>query len=286
MKRIMIMLLSGLMIVTMLSGCTSKKEIEEKTATPEELIGNYYDTVAGRAMMKIEAHKITIDWSSSAAEKAHYEFDTEYSKETKQIKYENGKLVNQVFASDGSKSETEVYTDGSGYFAEEGYNLVWHDNKENQDVLFIKEGGEGNFVPNPWTYTDNLEEALKVSGLEFDPPIPESLPEGYKFTGYMAMEGTIRAMYENGVSEMIVSKSNLLSGVELSGDYHEYSKHWEDSHKGVHIDMYGDGETINMAFFSNTVENFAITVLNQNIEIEEGYGITYDELCSLIMGMQ
>ena len=51
-------------------------------------------------------------------------------------------------------------------------------------------------------------------------------------------------------------------------------------------ELYGDGETINMAFFSNTVENFAITVLNQNIEIEEGYGITYDELCSLIMGMQ
>ena len=130
MKRIMIMLLSGLMILTMLSGCTSKEEIKEKTATPEDLIGNYYDTIAGRAMLTIEEHKITIDWSSSAAEKAHYEFDTEYNSETKQITYENGKLVNQVFASDGSKTETEVYADGSGYFATEGYNMVWHVNKQ------------------------------------------------------------------------------------------------------------------------------------------------------------
>ncbi len=286
MKKLTVIVLSTLMIVAMLSGCAKKEETPVNTETPEKYVGLYYDEISGRAQMEVRADSIIIDWSNSASEKAHYEFKTTYNEADKRIEYKDGTLVNNVFDENGNKTGNSVYADGTGYFDVDENRLVWHDDKEGQTATFLKEGSVDINMANPWTFTEDLNEALKIAGVEFDPPIPEALPDGYKFTGYMAMEGTIRAMYENEISEMIVSKSSKLSGKELAGDYHEYSRNWQDVHKGVALDLYGDGKTVNLALFSNTVENFSVTVLNKNIEVEEGDGITYDDLCSLIMGMQ
>ncbi|MBR0420458.1 MAG: hypothetical protein IJI66_14950 [Erysipelotrichaceae bacterium] len=52
------------------------------------------------------------------------------------------------------------------------------------------------------------------------------------------------------------------------------------------MDCYGDGETINMALFSNSKYNYAINVFDRNYEQIEGNGLTVDELFSIIAGMQ
>ena len=36
-------------------------------------------------------------------------------------------------------------------------------------------------MPNPWSESTNLDEAAKAAGVDFDPPVENSLPEGYEF---------------------------------------------------------------------------------------------------------
>ena len=177
------------------------------------------------------------------------------------------------------------YEDGDAEFSisEEG-KLLWQDDMaETPDtVVFV----QSDSMVNPWIYTDSREEAMEYSGVEFEPPIQEAIPEGYKYVLYAARDGVIRMIFTNGETELAISKSNSFSGLELSGDFREYSKNWEEHHKGVAIDCYGDGDTINLAYFGTTTTNFSVNVYDTSYKVNEGNGLTIDQLTSLISGMQ
>ena len=140
-------------------------------------------------------------------------------------------------------------------------------------------------MANPWTETEDLAEAIEGSGIEFDPPVEESLPVPefeMNFWKYLYMDGTIEARYENVDNEMIIRASTELAGTDLSGAYNEYTEEWEENFKGLAVTCRGDGETVNCATFGSGEVNFSVT-FNAG---EEGRGITVDELQSLVMGMQ
>ena len=137
-------------------------------------------------------------------------------------------------------------------------------------------------MPNPWSETTDLEEAEKAAGVDFDPPVENSLPEGYEFVKYRYMDGLLETVYKKGDDEIVIRVSTKLGGTELSGDYNSYSKEWEENFKGLTVKCKGDGTLINCANADVETTHFAV-LINPG---QEGKGLTADELKSIFMGMQ
>ena len=55
-------------------------------------------------------------------------------------------------------------------------------------------------MPNPWSETADLDEAEKATGVDFDPPVDNSLPEGYEFVTYRYTDKLLEAVYKKGRS--------------------------------------------------------------------------------------
>lgn len=138
-------------------------------------------------------------------------------------------------------------------------------------------------IPNPWTETSSLEEAVEGSGVDFTPPIDAALSfyDGLTLQTYLYMDGTIEADYSNGSDTLTIRKSTDTEGQTLSGDYSEYSSTWEYSMKGLPVTCRGDGTRINEATFSVDSYHYAVSCDAG----EEGKGITEESLTSLLMGM-
>lgn len=135
---------------------------------------------------------------------------------------------------------------------------------------------------NPWTETMDLEEAKKATGIDFEPPVENSLPEGYDLVTYRYMEDLLEAVYQKGDEEIAIRISKERSGIELSGDYNNYSKEWEENYKGLVVTCRGDGTLINCA--NADLENIHFVVeCNAG---QEGKGLTTEQLKSIFMGMQ
>lgn len=139
-------------------------------------------------------------------------------------------------------------------------------------------------MANPWSETEDPEEAAAGSGIRLEAPM-EGLPEHdgspMNFWKYLWMDDVIEARYENINDEMIIRASSGREKQDLSGDYTEYSKTWTEYFKGVEVECMGDGETVNLAYFDSNDIHFSIGYQMG----DEGRGLTVDELSSLIMGM-
>ena len=271
---------------------TPEPTAETKTAeVPAELEGTYAEEIAGRgnftlAKTETGAH-LDVSWSSSAFETTHWDIDVTYDEEKNALVYENAVKTNMVFESGDKHTDTEEYNDGTGYFEIGDGTLTWYDDmeKDRDPAVFRKVDQAGIGMPNPWTETADLAEALSIAGLEFDPPIPEALPTGeheVALKTYMAMPGTVTAVYEGQGGEMQVRKALKFTGDDLSGDYNTYSKTWEENFKGLTVKCEGDGTTVNKALFAVGDDSWSVS-FNAG---EEGKGLTVSELQSLIMGMQ
>ena len=135
-------------------------------------------------------------------------------------------------------------------------------------------------VVNGWIDTYDLSEAVNASGVSFSPPV--SVPDGLYFTGYRATAGILEANYSGWGNTMTIRVSTTTSGADLAGDYNSYSNGWTQYVKGVKIFCQGDGETINWATFSGANKYWAVSY-NPGLE---GWGMTPDQLNSLVNGMQ
>lgn len=141
-------------------------------------------------------------------------------------------------------------------------------------------------VVNDWKETEDLQEAVDGSGVSFNPPVEQAVPEGMKFKNYRYRAGTIEVRYadEKDADEIIlvIRKSNTDSGEELLGDFNSYSKTWDLTLKGVVLHCKGDGSTANNAWFDSGDRHYGF-LCNPG---KEGKGLTPDQLNSLINGMQ
>ena len=102
---------------------------------------------------------------------------------------------------------------------------------------------------------------------------------------YGAMDGIIEAQYESDENKMVIRKSETLEGTDLSGDYNSYPENWEESLKGLSVNLFGDGEKISAAYFG-LGPHFSLNIYDKNGGSSLGKGITIDELSSIVMGMQ
>ncbi|MBO4375467.1 MAG: hypothetical protein J5829_10210 [Lachnospiraceae bacterium] len=134
---------------------------------------------------------------------------------------------------------------------------------------------------NPWGDTQSVSVAEEYSGVSFTPIDDEYLPEGVELQIYRYMEDIFEARYEGGGKDMTIRKSNNRTGLDLSGDYSEYSKKWAIMANGMAVTCKGDGTLINSAAYDNETGHYSI-LCNPG---EEGTGLSEDEVQKLIEGM-
>ena len=106
-------------------------------------VGIYAD---GRATMTVAASGenealITVDWGSSAAERAEWVMKGTFDTENLKVEYSGGTKSTAVFKEDGTvESETVEYSDGTGVitFTENPLSVTWQDDKEHiaDDLTF------------------------------------------------------------------------------------------------------------------------------------------------------
>ena len=137
-------------------------------------------------------------------------------------------------------------------------------------------------MPNPWTDTTDHEEAEKGSGIHLDVPEEGALLDGFKIRTYRYMDDLLEVVYENGEDEMTIRVSTQLSGIDLNGDYTEYSKEWDVSLNGLTVHCKGDGTNVNCA--NADTEDIHIAVLYNCGE--EGRGLDEQGLMSVFTGIQ
>ena len=123
------------------SAAASEKESGQNPVM--NFVGVYAD---GRATMTVAASGsnealITVDWGSSAAERAEWVMKGTFNTENLKVEYSGGTKSVTVFKEDGTvESETVEYTDGTGVitFADNPLSVTWQDDKEHiaDDLTF------------------------------------------------------------------------------------------------------------------------------------------------------
>ena len=136
-------------------------------------------------------------------------------------------------------------------------------------------------LPTPWTETNSLEEAIRISGVEVTLPAEEELPRNMKLLHYRAVPGTLEVDYGNEEEELMFRASVEDEGYNLSGDYNTYSRTWQ-AIVGEHlIECLGDGRNMNIALFRDGNTAYAITMACGR----EGAGLTADEMAAFVLSV-
>ena len=278
------------------AGKTAEEVITERVPF---LAGEWEDSYSQRAGMNIEpieedktnaTYHVTIHWGGSASETAIWTFTGKYMPVTDALVYSDCKYAIVTMQENGEEQEDVRYEDGTGTLQIEDDHILWIDDMENagEGCTFVKiSGGETeqtSEIANPWSETEDLEEAVTGSGILLDAPM-EGLPKHgdatMNFWKYLWMDDIIEARYESVNDEMLIRASTGHEKLELSGDYTEYSKTWTESFKGLEVECMGDGQTVNLAYFDEGDTHVSISY-NAGYE---GNGLTVDELSSLVMGL-
>ena len=136
---------------------------------------------------------------------------------------------------------------------------------------------------NPWKITEDLQEGIDATGIEFHLPIDEALPGDVKYYRTFYTEDILQVnFYSESGNELFFRISNAHEGKEdLAGDYNQYAKNWEEPVKGLMVNCYGEEDSIRLATFSVGDKHYS---LNYNA-YGAGPGLTVDELNSLLSGM-
>ena len=136
-KSLFAVLALALCLVLLLSGCNNplKKKAPEKNEPAVNLMdleGVYSESLSRRGVLQFTAKNadsanIVINWPGSSNERAHWEMTGTYDAEKQAIVYSDAKLIEQTFADDGTQSDRQVSTNGTGSFKIQDKSLVWTD---------------------------------------------------------------------------------------------------------------------------------------------------------------
>ena len=116
--------------------------IDENQKTPaEDYLGTWQ---SGRCSITIskkgDSYSVDIIWGGSAAESVEWSYLCRYDEETATLLCDGGaKKSDAVYDENGKRTETVLYSDGSGSFKARGDVLIWKDNQEDtgKDLIFV-----------------------------------------------------------------------------------------------------------------------------------------------------
>lgn len=135
---------------------------------------------------------------------------------------------------------------------------------------------------NDWTTAVDLDAAVSISGVSFSAPSGAVLPAGTSATPtFRAKTGTLEANYSDANS-LIIRKSTLTSGNDLSGDYTNYAATWPIQVGALTVNCRGDGTTINAATCDLPSGYLSISY-NMG---KEGSGLNADQVTALVDAIQ
>lgn len=302
---LVIMALTLSMAFTAASCGNKKEEASDDGQNPiMNYVGNY---VCGRAAIFIEADgdegaQATVTWSSSAAENSGWTMKGTFDADSLTFSYKDAVRTDYVYGEDGEvASQTEVYNDGTGTMTfKEGdpVTLTWKDDKEDaaKDMVFEfagagpSNGGEEVGMENPWHEAATAEEAAEGAGLDsFSAAegVEISLGE-IKVDKYRYMDGMAEAVVEFPAVEMTIRKGRADLAVDdmgISGDYNEYAHDWTQSVKGLEIHCFGNEEGRATRTIWQ-VDDTCWSIVVQGLGGDENYGLSADDLNSIINAMQ
>lgn len=269
-------------------------------------VGHWEDRTSKRAYMDIEAdpdndtgYSGQIYWGSGVSEGTQWDFYAIYQPDMGALLYKDCVKKTITYNDDGQVENEEIqYEGGTGtLLIVEGDKLSWVDDMEEKDAgcIFVKTdsdvlpeyedeeegGGPMPGMPNPWTDTVDLQEAVDGSGVSFK-AIPElALPGELGFDLYRYMDDMIEVIFSDDSHELRVRASNNLEGTDLSGDYNTYAQSWDEEMSGVTVHCQGSGEAVNLAFADIEGVHYCFSYDTGD---EEG-GLTREQLGNLIDGI-
>lgn len=303
--RSLALLMAVMMIMTMgLAACGSKtdKAAEDGQNPAMNFIGDY---VCDRADIFIGAEgedgmNATVTWGSSASEHSAWTMSGTFDPETLQFEYHDCIRTDYVYDEDGEvKSQEDVYTGGHGFmtFTEgDPITLTWQDDQENmaKDMTFeytgmIPEGGETGLA-NPWSDVDSIEEAVEGAGLDFfELPTDSEISLGtLDNVSYRFMADLAEATFEFPAVQMTIRKGSANAAIDgdISGDYNEYEYEWTQNIKGLDVTCYGNREGEATKTIWEDQDGYCYSICVTGLGGDEDFGLSADDLDSLINGIQ
>jgi len=159
-KSLIAALLLLLCVSVLLSACElpfgSKKDQGAQTQIDmKTLEGVYSEVQAHRGVLQLSARDsqtvdIVINWPGSAFENAHWEMSGTYDAGKQAIVYSDASLIEQTFDEQGTQTDRQISSNGTGSIAVSGRNLLWTD-----DNAYI--GSD----PATFAYTMSLSDYMK-----------------------------------------------------------------------------------------------------------------------------
>ena len=158
-KSLLFALLLVLCLSVLLCACGnpfSKKGQDAQTELDmKTLEGVYSEVQAHRGVLQLSARDsqtvdVVINWPGSAFENAHWEMSGTYDPEKQAIIYGDATLIEQTFDEQGTQTDRQISSNGTGSFAVSGSNLLWTD-----DNAYI--GSD----PATFAYTMSLSDYMK-----------------------------------------------------------------------------------------------------------------------------
>jgi hypothetical protein len=149
---------------------------------------------------------------------------------------------------------------------------------------------DGNVgIANPLSTADSLKAAAEGAGVD-----GFSIPEGaeislgnVELTEARYMEGLAEAYVAFPAVDLTIRKgtSAVAEDGDISGDYNEYANTWTQNIKGLEVTCFGNREgEATKTIWSVDDMDYSITV--QGLGGDEDYGLSPDDLNSLINGIQ
>ncbi|MBR4473851.1 MAG: hypothetical protein IKS55_09465 [Oscillospiraceae bacterium] len=144
----------------------AQTELDMKT-----LEGVYSEVQAHRGVLQLSARDsqtvdVVINWPGSAFENAHWEMSGTYDADKQAIVYSDASLIEQTFDEQGTQTDRQISSNGTGSFAISGSNLLWTD-----DNAYI--GSD----PATFAYTMSLGDYMKNQQTAAATPTPTPTPE-------------------------------------------------------------------------------------------------------------
>lgn len=141
-------------------------------------------------------------------------------------------------------------------------------------------------MANPWEEYDTPEEAAQAAGYEnFDIAEMEISLGKVVPTACRAMPGLVEVDVEFPASMITLRKCELAQNGDCSGDYNSYAHKWTQNVKGLKVNCFGNEEGRSTKTIW-TVGTMAYSIVATALGGEENFGLSADDINSLINGIQ
>lgn len=161
--------------------------------------------------------------------------------------------------------------------------------EESSEAASSSEESGQTGLANPWSDVDSAAAAAEGAGIDgFDVPEGVTISLGdVTFSSYRCMDGLAEAISEFPAVEMTIRKglSSVAENGDISGDYNQYANTWTQNIKGLEVTCFGnrEGDATKTIW---SVDDTCYSIFVQGLGGDEDYGLSADDLNSLINALQ